>query len=497
MFHIAIVLVVLLGHVFAVNNGLARVPQLGWNNWNALGCDVSEALLLDTAQILIDSGLRDVGYNYVVLDDCWASMARDTDDMLVADPIKFPNGMKYVSDRIHDMGLLFGMYSSAGEMTCARYPGSLDYETNDAKVFAQWGVDYLKYDNCFNKGRFGTPLISYQRYEVMWKALNATGRPILYSLCSWGEDYTHAWATAIANSYRMSGDVYDFFTRPDDLCSCDNPSDPMCIAPGKHCSVLNIINRLAPYADRSKPGAWADMDMLEVGNGGMSDDEYKAHFSMWAMLNSPLLMGNDLRALSPSALTILNNPAVIAINQDPLAKSAIRILRSTSVAKDEYGQGEIQIWSGKLFGGDQVVGFLNAANEDVEMRASLKEIFIREAGKAPQVEEEWDVYDLWANRMDEGDALKILEASPESRRALFAGLDLYNSTEVPYELGIMNGDSRLLGTKIGTVAPHGTLNTRVKKHSIEIFRLRSPNRDVRKENVATDKVEEKQQHEEL
>ncbi|KAK0120539.1 hypothetical protein ONS96_010745 [Cadophora gregata f. sp. sojae] len=220
MLHMAIilaVLAVLASHVAAVNNGLARVPQLGWNNWNALGCEVSESLVLDTAKILVDSGLRDVGYNYVVLDDCWAAMARDENEMLVADPVKFPHGMKYVSDRIHEMGLLFGMYSSAGEMTCARYPGSLDYETKDAKAFAEWGVDYLKYDNCFNKGRFGTPLISYQRYEVMWKALNATGRPILYSLCNWGEDYTHAWATAIANSYRMSGDVYDFFTRPDDL----------------------------------------------------------------------------------------------------------------------------------------------------------------------------------------------------------------------------------------------------------------------------------------
>ncbi|KAH9213580.1 alpha-galactosidase [Leptodontidium sp. 2 PMI_412] len=480
MFHTSIIFAILLGYGSAVNNGLARVPQLGWVN---------------TAQILIDSGLRDVGYNYVVLDDCWASMARDSDDMLVADPVKFPNGMNYVSDRIHDMGLLFGMYSSAGEMTCARYPGSLDYETNDAKAFAWWGVDYLKYDNCFNKGRFGTPLISYQRYEAMWKALNATGRPILYSLCNWGEDSTHA--ATIANSYRMSGDVYDFFTRPDDLCSCNNPSDPMCIAPGKHCSVLNIINRLAPYADRSKPGAWADMDMLEVGNGGMSDDEYKAHFSMWAMLNSPLLMGNDLRTLSSSALTILNNPAVIAINQDPLAKSAIRIFRSTSVAKDGYGQGEIQIWSGKLFGGDQVVGFLNAANEDMKMSASLKEIFLREAGKAPQVEEKWDVHDLWANRMDDEDARKILDASPEFRLRMFADLDWYNSTEIPYELGIMNGDPRLLGKKIGTVAPHRTLTTVVKKHSIEIFRLRSRDREVKKDKVAKGRVEQRQQHEEL
>ena len=218
---------------------------------------------------------------------------------------------------------------------------------------------------------------------------------------------------------------------------------------------------------------------------------------MWAMLNSPLLMGNDLRTLSPSALTILNNPAVIAINQDPLAKSAIRIYRNTAVAKDEYGQGEVQIWSGKLFGGDQVVGFLNAANEDMEMSASLKEIFIREAGKAPQVEETWNIHDLWANRMDDGNAQKILQTLPEARPAMFADLDWFNSTETPYEQGVMNGDPRLLGKKIGKIAPHGVLRANVKRHSIEIFVLRSPNKFVKKEGSATDNKEEKHQHEEL
>lgn len=170
----------------AVNNGLARTPQMGWNNWNSLGCDVSEDLLLSTSKILVDSGLRDVGYNYVVLDDCWQD-ARGADGYMRVDEMKFPRGMKAISDELHEHGLLYGMYSSAGEMTCAKYDGSLDYEIQDATSYASWGIDYLKYDNCYHMGRFGTPKITFDRYNAMAKALNETGRPMLYSLCNWGE----------------------------------------------------------------------------------------------------------------------------------------------------------------------------------------------------------------------------------------------------------------------------------------------------------------------
>ena len=181
------------------------------NNWNTFACDVSEDLLLETSQLLIDYGLRDLGYNYVVLDDCW-SRGRGDDGYLIVDEAKFPNGMIAVSDRLHDKDLLFGMYSSAGELTCARYAGSLDYETQDAKSFASWGVDYLKYDNCYHMGRFGTPIVSFNRFNEMAKALKATGRSILYSLCSWGEDYVHTVScscqhpTYLIYTDRSSGD---------------------------------------------------------------------------------------------------------------------------------------------------------------------------------------------------------------------------------------------------------------------------------------------------
>jgi hypothetical protein len=167
-----------------------KLTRESQNNWNTFACDVSADLLLETSQLLIDCGLRDLGYNYIVLDDCW-SLGRGDDEYLIVDEAKFPDGMNAVSDRLHDKNLLFGMYSSAGELTCARYTGSLDYETQDATSFASWGVDYLKYDNCYHMGRFGTPIVSFNRFNEMAKALKATGRSILYSLCSWGEDYVH------------------------------------------------------------------------------------------------------------------------------------------------------------------------------------------------------------------------------------------------------------------------------------------------------------------
>jgi len=218
---------------------------------------------------------------------------------------------------------------------------------------------------------------------------------------------------------------------------------------------------------------------------------------MWAILNSPLLIGADLRTLEPSALTILNNPAIIAINQDPLAKSAIRIYRNTNVAKDEYDIGEIQIWSGKLFGGDQVVAFLNAADGDFEMKATLKEIFIREAGKAPQVDEHWDVYDLWADRMSDTLASSILQAKYDQTNKILRDVGWYNATEIPYEVGIKNGDPRLLGKKIGSVEPRGVLKTTVKRHSVKVFRLRSPSKEIVREDIPQDRIEEKHQHDDL
>ena len=480
----------LISAVSAVNNGLAKTPQMGWNNWNSLGCDVSESLLLTTSRKLLDYGLRDVGYNYVVLDDCWSD-GRDAEGYLRIDKQKFPHGMKTIADKLHQDGFLYGMYSSAGEMTCARYEGSLDHEKEDAESFASWDVDYLKYDNCYHMGRFGYPQVSFDRYNAMAKALKATGRKILYSLCNWGEDSVHTWGMSIANSWRVSGDIYDSFDRPDELCSCTNAQDPHCIAPGSHCSVMRIINRVAPYVDRGQSGGWNDLDMLEVGHGGMSFEEYKSHFSMWAALKSPLLIGTDLRHLDAPALSILNNPAVIAVNQDPLGRSVMLRKRDLNVKKNHWGGGETQVWAGPLYPSDQLVVFLNAADEDMEMSITLDEVFVEEGlgGSAPQLKEAWDMYDLWENMMDDKTAQHIIDTAPHGVSRSATARDWYNSTEIPYKRGLQMNDERLLGKRVGVVRPSdGLIRTTVPRHGVKMYRLRSHNTDLKRYKVAKDEL---------
>ena len=235
---------------------------------------------------------------------------------------------------------------------------------------------------------------------------------------------------------------------------------------------MNIINRVSSYVDRAQYGGWNDLDMLEVGMGGMTDEEYKAHFSMWAALKSPLLIGTDLRELSPETLTILNNPAIITVNQDPLGRSATQILRETNVKKDRYGQGEIQIWSGPLYPHDQLVIFLNAADEPLEMSTTLNDIFIHEGpeGSAPHTKDEFDVHDLWSSRMTTFAAEQILGGNKQYKK------DWYNSTELSYKDGLSNGDQRLLGKRVGSIGPqHSELKAKVPRHGVKVFRLRSLN----------------------
>jgi len=455
-------------------NGLNLVPQMGWDNWNAFQCNVNESLLLQTAERMVELGLRDLGYEYIVLDDCW-SIGRNESGYLVENPQTFPHGMKYVADKIHSMGMKFGMYSSAGVFTCGRYPGSLGNEQKDAEYFASVGVDYLKYDNCFNQGQSGTAKLSFDRYNAMSEALNKTGRPIVYSMCNWGDDNPYDWAYTIANSGRMSGDVYDSFNRPDSRCPCRESIG--CAWPGFHCSVMNILNKMAAIQPRTMSGYFNDMDMLEVGNGGQTDSEYIVHFSMWALNASPLLIGTNVLTLSPANLAIYSNPAVIALNQDPSASAATRKWQYF-VNPDETGEGEIALWTRSLKNGDQAIALLNAGNTSMMMNVTMNDIFLdqRTAGAyqaPPELSETWDVYDLWANRMSDEEAGSIINAT--AGNVTMNGnstLTRYNATATSYAQGLINNDAALLGAKVGSIEPSGTWEAMIPRHSVGLYRLR-------------------------
>ncbi|MGW5654366.1 NPCBM/NEW2 domain-containing protein [Streptomyces humi] len=280
----------------ALADGLALTPPMGFNNWNSTHCsaDFDEAMVEGIADLFVAKGLKAAGYQYVNLDDCWALPGRDADGKLVPDPARFPHGIKAVADYVHAKGLKLGIYTSAGTKTCndAGFPGALGHEYSDARQFADWGVDYLKYDNCNNQG-----VDAKQRYRTMRDALAATGRPIVFSICEWGENKPWEWAADVGQLWRTTGDISDSWG-----------------------SMLSILKQNLPLAPYAGPGHWNDPDMLEVGNGGMTDTEYRSHFSMWSIMAAPLLIGTDLRKASQATLGILDNKEVIAVDQDPLGK---------------------------------------------------------------------------------------------------------------------------------------------------------------------------------
>ncbi|MFI0790811.1 NPCBM/NEW2 domain-containing protein [Streptomyces lydicus] len=284
-------------------DGLAKTPPMGFNNWNSTHCraEFNEEMVKGIADLFLARGLKDAGYQYVNLDDCWALPTRDGNGKLVPDPQRFPHGIKAVADYVHAKGLKFGIYTSAGTKTCnsAGFPGGLGHERSDAQQFADWGVDYLKYDNCNNQG-----VDAKQRYRTMRDALKATGRPIVYSICEWGENKPWEWASDVGHLWRTTGDISDSWS-----------------------SMLDIAKQNLPLAPYAGPGHWNDPDMLEVGNGGMTDTEYRSHFSLWAMMSAPLLIGSDLRKATPETFEILSNKDVIALDQDALGKQAT-VLRS-------------------------------------------------------------------------------------------------------------------------------------------------------------------------
>jgi alpha-galactosidase len=312
----------------ALNNQLALTPQMGFNDWNAYGCNVSESLIKSTALAMHNNGMQAAGYQYVNIDDCWLLNNRDSSGHLVPDPGKFPDGISGTAAYVHSLGLKLGIYEDAGTKTCAGYPGSLGHETTDANSFASWGVDYLKYDNCYadgvNQSGGGGPS-AQSRYTAMRDALAATGRPILYSLCSWGRDNVWTWGANIGNSWRTTGDINASW--------------------GSMLSIFHSNVNLASYAG---PGGWNDPDMLEIGNG-MSATEDRSEFSLWAEMAAPLISGTNLTNASSQTLSILTNSRVIAVDQDSLGKQGTMVSSS----------GGLDVLAKPLANGDVSVALFN------------------------------------------------------------------------------------------------------------------------------------------
>ncbi len=323
-------------------NGLALTPPMGWNSWNRFGCDIDEAKIRAEADALVASGMKDAGYSYLIIDDCW-QVSRDGHGDILADAKRFPSGIKALSDYIHNNGLKFGIYSDAGDFTCQGRPASRGHEYQDAAQYARWGVDYLKYDWC------NTENVNAQvAYETMADALRATGRPIVFSLCEWGLHQPWKWgAAAGGNLWRTTNDIWDSF----------NVSGHY----GEWSSVLDIIDQEAPLAAYAGPGHWNDPDMLEVGNGGMSLDEYRTHFGMWAMLSAPLIAGNDVAHMTPDTAKILMAKEIIAIDQDPVGSQARRYEKSQT----------FEVWKKNLSGGRTAILVLNKSDQPQTVTTSL------------------------------------------------------------------------------------------------------------------------------
>jgi alpha-galactosidase len=335
-------------------NGLARTPPMGWNSWNHFACNVNEQTIRETADAMVATGMRDAGYRYVVIDDCW-QVARDANGVLVADPQRFPHGIKALADYIHSKGLLFGIYTDAGTNTCQGRPGTLGHEDQDARTFAAWRVDYVKEDWCHAQN-----LDAPTQYATFRDALARTGRPIVLSICEWGSNQPWDWAPRVGNLWRTTDDIEDTWS-----------------------SMLDNLDQSAQHATAAGPGTWNDPDMLEVGNGGMTDEEYRAHFSLWAIMAAPLIAGNDLRQMSATTIATLTNREVIAVDQDSLGAQGILVWERPP---------ELQVWAKPLHDGSRAIALLNRSSAPARITAYFSRAGLR--SDSAQVRDLWSHQDL-------------------------------------------------------------------------------------------------------
>jgi alpha-galactosidase len=321
---------------------LALTPPMGWNSWNKFGCNIDETLLRRTADALVQTGMRDAGYRYLVIDDCWHGQ-RNAKGNIQPDPQRFPSGMKALADYVHSKGLKFGIYSDAGILTCGGRPGSRGYEFQDAVQYAAWGVDYLKYDWCNTSTQN-----AQASYSIMRAALDQTGRPIVFSMCEWGTANPWLWAAGIGNLWRTTGDIADKWEGKFDY----------------RLGMMNIVDVNEPLYSYAGPGHWNDPDMLEVGNGSLSTEEYRTHFSLWAMMAAPLMAGNDVEHMTPDTRSILLNKEVIEIDQDLLGRQGRRVKISDHA----------EVWSREIFGGNRAVLLFNRGEKATDINVAWHEI---------------------------------------------------------------------------------------------------------------------------
>src|SRR3984893_3306356 len=342
----------------ALDNGLAKTPPMGWNSWNKFACNVSEDLIKQIADAMVSTGMKDAGYQYIVIDDCW-QVERDSQGNIIPDAKRFPSGMKALADYIHAKGLKFGLYSDAGPLTCQKRPGGRGYEFQDARQYAAWGVDYLKYDWC------STSTQNQQAsYSIMRDALVKSGRPMVFSLCEWGSSKPWLWARDVGNLWRTTGDIQDCW-------DCKRDWGGMGFV-----HILDLQNGLESYAG---PGHWNDPDMLEVGNGGMTTTEYRSHFSLWCILAAPMIAGNDIRSMSPEIAEILTDKEVIAVDQDQQGLQGRRVKR----------EGNLEVWAKQLAAGSRAGALLNRGATEAKISVSWSDIGYPDYLPA-------SVRDLWA-----------------------------------------------------------------------------------------------------
>ena len=358
---------------------LAKTPPMGWNSWNPFGKNVNEQVIRETADAMVSSGLKDAGFNYIVIDDYWQGERDTATGILNYNSERFPSGIKALADYVHSKGLKFGIYSDAGTMTCGDQPASFGFEEKDAKMFAEWGVDYLKYDFCYCPDYASVHndyKMAIARYKAMGEALKATGRPIVYSICEWGPRSPWLWGKEVGGHlWRTSYDVGDKWDEP------RNESSQI--------GILTSIDVMLDLERFAGPGSWNDPDMLVIGlknsgfikGGGCTDAEYRTQMSMWCMLAAPLMMGCDVRNMDETTKTILLNKDIIDIDQDPLGKQGFRV----------YRKDGLEAYKKPLAGNRVAIAFLNRNSGDNKITLSFKDLEL-------DPNTDYTIYDVWEHR---------------------------------------------------------------------------------------------------